>query len=141
MCINKRNTLSIGKEHFNFDFRLEKKIYSYLYGLIPRKYKKLKKKYDNYSEWKEYVQNKHKDKSSSKLVDFNRYLQQIYEDEKSTCKFWNICVPIFMSLIITNIPKMVKDIVETDFSKLSILNGVLCDYSYETIVGGFYLKK
>lgn len=124
----KRTAYSIGKEQFNFDFELEKNIYSHVYGILPRKYKKLKEKYEfeNYSEWKEYVQNKHKDDSSEKLSDFGRYLQQMNENEEPTSSYWNICIPIFMSLIITNIPEMIKDFQEIDFSGMSILFIIIC---------------
>lgn len=56
MMGTKRTSNSIGIKQYDFDFKKEKKIYSYLHG-NKRKHKGLDDEYKfvDYSEWKKYI--------------------------------------------------------------------------------------
>lgn len=126
----KRTPDSVGVEQYKFDFQKEKNIYSYLYGIHMRKRveKELeeKLKFQHYSEWKEYIRDKYSDYDSKKLMDFSRYLEQRIRRGNPEREYWKICVPIIITVIITNLPQMLQNLLEFDFSGAPIWGIILC---------------
>ena len=114
-----RSNNSIGKEQYQFDYELEKNIYSYLYGIHKKKHKKLKEefKFQDYCEWKRYVYNKYKEYDSEKLIGFSRYLKQKISSEKPEHEYWKICIPIVLSIIVSRIPELMEGLQNIDFLK------------------------
>lgn len=122
--IQERNFNSIGKSDYDFDFELEMNIYSYLYGINKKRHKQLKDKYkfSNYNEWKNYIQRKYSDKeyNSERLICFSRYLSQRIRNLKPNQEYWNIVIPIAITLVIEEVIKALFEL-DVDVSNAGIM--------------------
>lgn len=94
-----------GKEKFDFDYDLEKIIYMHLWHekIKKKDFRRLDKEvqFDTYSKWKDYVENKYKDKSKEDLEDFSRHLNQEMRNNQPVNKCWEICIPILISMLVS----------------------------------------
>ena len=97
----KRTFINIGKQNYDFDINLEKDIYSYLYALRRKQNKSLdvNLKFECYREWKQYIEKKYEKFDSNRLMEFSKYLNCVLCDEKLTNSYWNICIPILLTIL------------------------------------------
>ena len=127
--MSKRSFSSIGKEQYNFEYEMEKAIYSYLYGINKRLHKKLKVElqFRYYDDWKRYIQNKYKAYDSKKLIEFRRYLCQDMRSEKPINEYWKICIPIVLSEIIAELLEMLINFqnIETEGNIVIVILAIL----------------
>lgn len=119
----KRISDNIGKTQFNFDIQLERGIYSYLYGIRASKNSKKfldeQFKFCFYSDWKKYIQNKYKNYDCEKLNNFRKYLCQKIRNEKPAFEYWKMSIPVLMSVIISQLTEMIRNILNIRYSTTS----------------------
>lgn len=106
----KRTFINIGKQNYDFDMSLEKDIYSYLYALRRKQNKLLDVKFECYREWKQYIEKKYEKFDSNRLMEFSKYLNCALDDEKITNSYWNICIPILLTILFTKMPEMINEL-------------------------------
>lgn len=97
----------IGKRWYEFDFELEKGIYCYLccYRIKRKELRNLNDDlmFETYQKWKQYVYNKYSNYSREQLMEFSRYLNYEIRNERPFRKYWDIMLPITISLVFTKI--------------------------------------
>lgn len=100
-----RDVNTIGKDNYGFEYRKEKNIYCHLCGINCNKkgVKRLaaNEKMNTYSEWEQYVSKKYEEYPVQKLKEFSRYLNQRIRNLKPNQAYWNIILPILLTLIVT----------------------------------------
>jgi len=113
----KRTFINIGKQNYDFDINLEKDIYSYLYALRRKQNKSLdvNLKFECYREWKQYIEKKYEKFDSNRLMEFSKYLNCVLCDEKLTNSYWNICIPILLTILFTKMPEMINQLNSFEF--------------------------
>lgn len=104
---NSRSLDCIGKRRYGFNFPLERDIYCYL-CCVRMKKKYIKKldtnlKFNSYCEWKQYVNNKYTNFNNEELIEFSRYLNQMSRNIKPGKEYWNLFIPVIMTIIIAKI--------------------------------------
>lgn len=129
---NKRTIDKTGKLFYDFDFNLERNIYEYLCFSSKKGLKRLNEKvrFETYKQWKQYVCNRYKDYSKSKLIEFSRYLNQRIRNKKPYHEYWSIMLAIILTLAFTKI---------VDFS-LSKLNETTAMASIEGIILSLFIE-
>lgn len=121
----KRSLNTIGIDNYDFDYQLEKSIYCYLCCIKTnnRAIKKLEEtlKFNTYSEWEQYVRNKHSHFSDDKLKEFNRYLNQRIRNVKPNRDYGDVMIPVLITLLTTEVIDYFKNFKVTLPSEMSIL--------------------
>lgn len=117
---DKRTLDNVGKKNYEFDYDLEKSIYEYLCcsGIKKKKLQKMSEniKFESYRGWKQYIKGKFKKYPNEKLEEFSRYLNQRMRNVKPRREYWSLVLPVILSMMITELPKMIADIQKIDFS-------------------------
>lgn len=103
----KRTLRAIGQRRYNFDFTLEKNIYSCLccsYG-AKKAFKKLddEYKFNSYQEWEQYVHKKYKNYCKSDLIEFSRYLNQNIRNINPIHDIYNLMFSVMITAVLTYI--------------------------------------
>ncbi len=130
MCRKKYgNTLDkIGERRYEFDYQLEKNIYSYLcrYQRKKKNVYKLdtKLKFNTYQEWKKYICEKYSSYSQEELVEFSRFLNQKIRISSPTMTCYNLYIPICASFFIGYITDNLVTM-KLDLSDLSFLGALI----------------
>ena len=125
----KRTLDAVGKKNYEFDYVKERNAYMYL--CCSRMKKKDKKnlsetrKFNTYKEWNEYIRNKCTTYSDDKLKEFSRYLNQRLRNTKPERDYWNLLGPIFLTLLFSQLPDIIKEMGNADTSSLPLLGRVI----------------
>lgn len=103
----RRELEEIGKTKFDFIQNDEKKYYSYVscWPMKDRVKKKLEDKYrfDSFKRWKNYVRDKYMPYEIDMLIEFSRYLNQCIRVAESGYAYWNLFLPVMITLILTEL--------------------------------------
>lgn len=108
----------IGKRRFGFDIQFEKNIYCCL--CCSHGSKKILKKLDSefifnsYHQWKQYIKDKYAFYDKKDLIEFSRYLNQNIREIKPICEFWNLFIPVILTILLTY---SVNEIIRPVFAK------------------------
>ena len=125
----KRTLDVVGKKNYEFDYIKEKNAYMYLCCLRMKKKdrKNLSEnmKFDTYKEWVEYIKSKCTTYSDDKLKEFSRYLNQRLRNTKPEHEYWSLLGPIFLTLLFTQLPDIIRGIVDADLSSLPLLGKII----------------
>lgn len=88
----------IGKMYYQFDEQNEIVIYNRLC------FRKTKKKcgieYYTYSSWKGYILSKYSSYTKEQLIEFSRFLNQKIRNVEPGHEYWNIIIPIVMTVVV-----------------------------------------
>lgn len=125
----KRTPNSIGVNQYDFNFRHEINIYSYLYGThtdikIENELEE-QLKFDYYNDWKKYIQNKYDSYDSEKLMEFSRYLEHRIGRGKPERGYWNIVISAIMSLVTMVVADKVFDMLRIETAG-GVISTILC---------------
>ena len=99
--MRQRTINKIGKLRFGFDYLVEKNVYSYLWGLRVTKELDDSLKFNSHKDWKQYIYNKYACHETEYLMEFSKYLNQRIRHVKPDRKYWDILVPILLSLMVS----------------------------------------
>lgn len=126
----KRSFKSIGKEEYNFDFQVEKDIYQNLCcNRVKKKVIEMLEqknlKFYTYSEWKQYIYNKYKNCNRAQLLEFIRYLNQGIRNTKTGGKYWELLIPVIMTLVFTYLFNYFGGL-KLDLSGIPITGVIIC---------------
>lgn len=115
----------IGKTWYDFNFKSERTIYSYLCcnrnRIINKELQNLSNdlKFEKYQQWKHYICNKYQNYSKVDLFEFSRYLNLMIRNIKPSHEYWNIMATAFLSMLFTTIINGVIGI-HKEFSRSSV---------------------
>lgn len=124
-----KNFKNLGKSRYNFEFELEKIIYSNL-CLLRVKKKELKKivnmlEFNTYFEWKQYIFNKYKNYDKEYLLEFSRYLNQGIRNIQPGREYLDMFIPFILTFSITELLRQLFEI-NNILSDISGKSSVIC---------------
>ncbi len=130
-----RKTLqTVGKQWHNFDFAIEKIIYSYLCckNIKKKKVRNLDKelKFESYQQWKNYIRSKYENFDQDHLSEFSRYLNQRLRDMRPYREYRLIVTTALITWLFTetvNISQKMDDQRITVIFSLLFLAGVFVE--------------
>lgn len=101
----KRCVAKKGKDDFNFDFEEELSIYCFTRGekLSRKKWTKVEKekRYNTYTEWKDYIQTKYCEFTHNQLIEFRYYLEYLKRRNQAIPDFTNPYISAFLAAVIS----------------------------------------
>lgn len=133
----KRTLNVIGEKKYSFNFEFEKNIYSNLCCIHVKKkvLKNLNKdnlNFCTYNEWRQYIYGKYEGLKSEELSEFSRYLKQRIRNIESGNRYWELFVPVILTLIFTNLFNIVIDL-NWNLNDFSIIAAVFFVLFFEII--------
>lgn len=98
-----RTANKIGEKQYHFKFKLEKNIYSYLWGLHVRGELDDNLKFFYYKDWEQYIRNKYNNYDDETLIEFSKYLNQRIRHVKPDRKYWDMFIPIILTIVVSKL--------------------------------------
>ena len=113
--------------YYGFDEKFEKRIYKYLCGRkIDLSELEIQYRFQTYSQWRDYVRNKYESYSYERLENFVCFLNQRMRDQKPFGKYWEMIIPITITIAINVLISLsIKDAVDCNGKLWIEILGVL----------------
>lgn len=109
---------------YDFNAQQEKIIYEHANGKRIRKKEQEKLndafKFEGYSAWKKYILNKYVGYDKAFMVDFSRFLGQRIRAKKPSQEYWNIIMPILLTIVFTSVFEMLVETPKIDVSEVPL---------------------
>lgn len=113
----KRKLKKMGKQHFNFDYNLEKNIYCNLCA-YPLKftYKNLPShlQFESYHQWKQYIEAKYNKYDKACLIEFKKYINQLVRLATPIKEYWEITITALLSSFFTTLVSSIVNFVSDE---------------------------
>lgn len=115
----------IGKSWYDFNFKSERTIYSYLCcnrnRIINKELQNLSNdlKFEKYQQWKHYICNKYQNYSKDDLFEFSRYLNLMIRNINPIHEYSSITATVFLSVVFTAVFNFITG-TYMDFSNNSV---------------------
>lgn len=97
----------VGEKKFFFNEKKELEIYKCL--CLKKVKRRCNIEYHTYSSWKQYICGKYSEYTKEQLIEFSRFLNQKIRNEEPGHEYWNIMIPVLMTVMVDGLFKIIFD--------------------------------